>query len=174
MRINRKFFQRDTLDIARDLLGKVIYRKVDNILIRGRILETEAYIGEADKACHARFGRTKRTQVMYGEAGHAYIYLCYGIHYLLNIVTERKNFPAGILIRKIEPLSGDTLKSYGPGNLTRYLKIDKNLNGEDLVSSRSFWIEDDGFKLANKIKKGKRIGISYAGNYINKPWRFYL
>ena len=176
MKLGRKFFERDTLSVAKDLLGKVICSKVGSGLIRGRIIETEAYVGEDDKACHARFGRTKRNEVMYGKAGHTYIYLCYGIHYMLNIVTEKKNFPSAVLIRRIKPLGKKQGKnSYGPGSLTKFLRIDKRLNGEDITRSSEIWVEDDGYIVdKNNIFQGARIGIDYAGDYIKKPWRFWI
>jgi DNA-3-methyladenine glycosylase len=149
---------------------------MDRKVFKGRIVETEAYIGEDDKACHARFGKTERTKIMYGVAGHAYIYLCYGIHYLLNIVTERNDFPAAVLIRRIEPIErrGD-YKNYGPGNLTKYLNIDKSLNGEDITASKTLWIEDDGFGIDNRnLRKGERVGVGYAREYAKKLWRFWI
>ena len=175
MKLKRNFFKKDTLSVARNLLGKVVCRKVGARIIKGRIAETEAYIGENDKACHARFGRTKRTEIMYGKAGHAYIYLCYGIHFLLNIVTEEKDFPAAVLIRKIEPLNSTRgFKSFGPGNLTRYFYIDKRLNSEDITQSKKLWIEDDNFKIDKEsLGRGERVGIHYAGDYAKKPWRFW-
>ncbi|MDH4358389.1 MAG: DNA-3-methyladenine glycosylase [Candidatus Berkelbacteria bacterium] len=173
MKLGRAFFERFTLDVARELLGKVIVRKIGKKLIRARIVETEAYCGEEDQACHARIGRTKRNEVMYGPAGHAYIYLCYGIHELLNIVTQEKGCPEAVLIRKVEPLTRSNLKSYGPGNLTRYLQITRALNSEDLTKSKVFWIEDDGFIVEkSQIKSAERIGVSYAGKWAKKKWRF--
>lgn len=175
MKLKRNFFNRATLDVAQDLVGKILVRKFRGREIRARILETEAYIGEEDRACHARFGQTARNEVMYGQAGIAYIYLCYGLHSLLNIVTEKNGFPAAVLIRKIEPLTGQDkkLKSYGPGNLTRYLKVDLKLNKEDLVKSKKLWVEGDGFR-PKKIKTAKRVGVSYAGKWADKKWRFIL
>lgn len=172
-RLKREFFQRPTTLVAKGLLGKIIVRRVGQKEIRGRIVETEAYCGEKDLACHARIGRTKRNEVMYGLAGHAYIYLCYGIHELLNIVTQEKGCPEAVLIRKVEPLTRSNLKSYGPGNLTRYLQITRALNSEDLTKSRVFWIEDDGFIVEkSQIKSAERIGVSYAGKWAKKKWRF--
>jgi len=115
--------------------------------------------------------------VMFGPAGCAYVYLCYGLHELLNIVTEDDGFPAAVLIRKIEPLSAHKphYKSYGPGNLTRFLKIDRRLNGEDLTKSDKLWVEDDGFSLKRfQIKKAARIGVSYAGEHAKREWRYSI
>jgi len=177
MKLDRKFFEKSTVVIAKELLGKVIARKLRNREIRARIIETEAYIGEEDQACHARFGKTARNAIMYGKAGQAYIYLCYGIHELLNIVTEEKDKPAAVLIRKVEPLSGraQKLKSFGPGNLTRYLKITRELNGEDLTKSRKLWIESDKFKIKrSQVVSTERIGVSYAGKWAQRKWRFII
>jgi len=177
MKVKREFFERDTLKVAKELLGKVLVRRDRGREIRGRILETEAYRGEDDRACHARFGKTARNAPMYGQAGHTYIYLCYGIHELLNLVTEENGFPAAALIRKIEPLSDHKphYKSYGPGNLTKFLRIDRRLNGEDLVKSDRLWVEDDGFRpKKSQIKKAPRIGVAYAGEHAKREWRYYM
>jgi len=174
-RLKRKFFERDTLKVAEELLGKILVREIGGKTIKGRIVETEAYIGVGDKACHARHGKTKRNEVMWGEAGYAYIYLCMGLHNLLNIVTEKEDFPAAVLIRKIEPLSGfdAKLKSYGPGNLTKYLQIDSTLNGLDITSSDQLMIIDDGYQvLESEFQKLPRVGIDYAEEHKDLPWRF--
>jgi DNA-3-methyladenine glycosylase len=175
MKLRRSFFAKSTLKVAEELVGKVLVRKYRGREIRARILETEAYVGEEDLACHARHGKTPRNNVMYGRAGFAYIYLCYGLHALFNIVTEKDGFPAAVLVRKINPLSGldPELKSYGPGNVARYLKINLNFNREDLAKSGQLWVEDDGFK-PNKICRAKRVGVAYAGSWANKNWRFIL
>jgi len=205
-KLKRRFFQRPTTLVAKELLGKVIVRRVGRKLIRGRIVETEAYCGEEDLACHARVGRTKRNAVMYGRAGHAYIYLCYGIHELLNIVTREKDCPEAVLIRGIvegapclrqAPKLGALQKRctfcgasrlsrsilprrsrlfrLGPGKLTKYLKITRKLNGEDLAKSKKLWVEDEGFVVKkSQIKSAERIGVSYAGKWIKKKWRYFL
>jgi len=173
MRLERNFFERNTLTVAKELLGKVLVRKVGKKEIRARIVETEAYIGEEDKACHARFGKTKRNAVMYGRAGCAYIYLCYGIYELLNIVTEGKGFPAAVLVRGVVFLPRRS--QIGPGKLTKYLKITRALNQEDLTKSEKLWVEDDGFKVKrSQIKSAPRIGIPYAGTWAKKKWRFNI
>ena len=177
MKLKRRFFEKDTLKVARNLLGKIIVRKTDNEIIKARIIETEAYCGVEDKACHARHGKTKRNAPMWGPAGFTYVYLCMGLHYLLNIVTKSEGDPEAVLIRKIEPLinTGKNFKSYGPGNLTRYLKINRQLNNIDLTKSKEIWLEDDGFVIVpGKIEIAPRIGIPYAGKYKNKLWRFIL
>lgn len=163
------FANSDTVFLAQDLLGKVLVRKQSNGLIsRQRISETEAYHGEEDKACHARFGRTERNQVMYQEGGVWYVYLCYGIHWLLNIVTGEKDFPSAILIRGVANISG-------PGRVTKGLQIDKALNGLSADYFSGLWIEDDGY-IPDKesIIATPRIGVDYAGECALKPWRFVL
>ena len=160
----REFYEQKTLKVAKELLGKFLVHKN----ISGVITETEAYYGFHDLASHASHGKTKRTEIMFGPAGHAYIYLIYGMYYCLNVVTEHEEYPAAILIRGIEGVSG-------PGRLTRHFKIDKSLNGIDMTKCRELWIEDRGIKIApSKIARTPRIGVDYAGEWKNKPWRFVL
>lgn len=175
-KLRRKFFERPTLEVASNLLGKYLVRKVGPSapLIVGQITETEAYIGENDLACHASKGRTPRTEIMYGQAGHAYIYLVYGMHYMFNIVTEEKDFPAAVLIRALK--INDKLIN-GPGKLSQFMKIDKELNGEDLIESKKLWLANPSslFELRRtSIKKTPRIGVDYAKEWSKKPWRFTL
>ncbi|AUR51975.1 DNA-3-methyladenine glycosylase [Aquella oligotrophica] len=163
----RYFSNSDTVFLAQDILGKMLVRTLKNGLIsRHRITETEAYHGEDDKACHARFGKTERNQIMYQEGGIWYVYLCYGIHWLLNIVTGEKDFPSAILIRGVTNISG-------PGRVTKQLQIDKTLNGAIADYRSGLWIEDDGF-LHDKgsIIATPRVGVDYAGECALKPWRF--
>lgn len=147
------------------LLGKLLCRSTESGIVKRRITETECYFGEDDTACHARRGKTPRTEVMYRAGGCAYIYLCYGIHYLLNIVTGGEGHPQAALIRGIEGAPG-------PGLVTRALLIDKTLNGEDLCASGRLWLEDDGHRPA--FTASKRIGIAYASDEDqNRLWRFF-
>ena len=137
------------------------------------IVETEAYIGEDDLACHASRGRTPRTEIMYGEAGRAYVYMVYGMHHCLNVVTEKKNFPAAALIRGIAVEGGNMILD-GPGKLCKFFKVDRKLNGWDLTEGKKLWIEK-GIKIKKpRIKKSKRVGIDYAGKCRHYLWRFYL
>ena len=160
------FFQRPCLDVARDLVGKVLIRRTPEGEIRMRISETEAYCGEDDTACHAHKGRTGRTEVMYGEAGVLYIYLCYGIHWLLNIVTGEENHPEAVLIRCCA-------EAPGPGRLTKKLGITGKLNREDVTQSDRLWVEDDGFRC--EVVTDKRVGIGYASEEDqNRLWRFKM
>lgn len=166
MKLKRKFFNRNTVVVAKELLGKYLVRKIGNKKIRARIIETEAYCGQEDLACHASKGLTERTKVMFGPPGHAYVYLIYGMYHCLNVVTEKKGYPAAVLVRGCELADG-------PGKLCRALNIDKRLNNIDLCSSKDLWLEDKG-ERPSKIKKGKRIGVDYAGEYKEKLWRFFL
>ncbi len=166
------FFDRPTLAVAEDLLGKFLVRKVGKRKISIMITETEAYIGENDLASHARFGKTKRNAVMYGRPGVWYVYLIYGMHWLLNVITEPEEQPAAVLIRCGISEAGENLN--GPGKITKYLKIDKNFNFADALQS-DLHIEDRGLKISPKqIKKAQRVGIDYAGTWKNKLWRFIL
>jgi DNA-3-methyladenine glycosylase len=166
-RLQRDFYIRDVLDVAPDLLGKaIVVGTGNNIYCRYRITEVEAYRGSEDRACHAGKGRTARTEIMYHEGGRLYLYLIYGMYWMLNVVTGGENNPQAVLIRGVENLPG-------PGKLTRAMGIDRNYYGEDLVISDRIWIEAGGFNPV--IRTGERIGIGYAGEYWKtRPWRFYL
>lgn len=186
-KIKKDFYNRETLKVAQELLGKFLVRKIGKKIIAGKIVETEAYVGLSDLASHASRGKTVRTAPMFGPPGHAYVYLVYGLNYCFNIVTEKENYPAAILIRAIEPAEGaDLMKRYrktqklifnltnGPGKLCQAFKINKTLNSLDLTKN-ILWIEDRGVKIkSSEIVAAKRIGVDYAGKYKNKPWRFYL
>ncbi len=174
-KLSRKFFDRPTLRIAKELLGKILVRKIRRKVVRVIITETEAYCGPRDLANHASRGRTKRTEVMFGPAGHAYVYLIYGMYHCLNIVTEKENYPAAVLIRgAVLKKDKSGAKLGGPGKLCRFLKIDKALNGEDVIESKRLWVEE-GVKLKpRQIGRLKRIGVDYAGPYKHKLWRFFV
>jgi DNA-3-methyladenine glycosylase len=163
----RDFYIRDVLEVAPELPGKnLVLRLPDSSLGRFRITEVEAYRGNEDKACHASKGRTARTEIMYHEGGKLYIYLIYGMYWMLNIVTGEKDIPQAVLIRGVD-------NYVGPGKLTKFLGIDKSFYGEDLSTSDRIWIEDSG--TTQLIKSGPRIGIDYAGEYWKtRPWRYYL
>lgn len=168
-RLQKNFFARDVLDVAPDLLGKYLVRSADNGSSQKYLItEVEAYRGEEDLACHASKGRTPRTEIMYHEGGHIYVYLIYGMYWMLNIVTAKKDVPQAVLIRGIEGFDG-------PGKLTKNLQIDKSFYGEDIISSQRLWVESAEKLPEIKIKTTTRIGIDYAGEeYKNKPWRFVL
>lgn len=170
--LSRTFFNRPTLTVARSLVGKYLVRENGAGLIVGKIIEAEAYIGPEDKACHASKGRTARTEVLFGPPGMSYVYLIYGMYYMLNVVTERAGFPAAVLIRAIE-VNGRLID--GPGKLCRELDIDRSLNQLDLTHGRSLWFEDRGARIPRKqVRTFPRIGVAYAGVWAKKPWRFRL
>ncbi len=174
MFLKRNFYQQNTLRVAQNILGCFLIRKTGNKIVKGTITETEAYIGEADLACHASRGRTPRTEIMYGKSGHAYIYMIYGMYHCLNIVTEKKGFPAAVLIRSVIIKGVDYKKTNGPGKLCKFLKIDRKLNGWDLTKKENLWIEP-GIKIKkSQIYKDKRIGINYAQHCKHYLWRFYI
>lgn len=164
------FFQQKTLRVARDLLGKYLVRKINGKLMREKIVETEAYVGPHDLACHSSRGRTPRCEPMFQDAGIIYVYFTYGMHWMLNIVTEEKDFPAAVLIRGTEHVSG-------PARLTKKFKIDKKLNGLKLGKKSGLWIEDGPTspKLrGTHVLRTTRIGVAYAGKWAKKPYRFIL
>jgi DNA-3-methyladenine glycosylase len=166
-RLDREFFRRDVLKVAPELLGKqLVLEKGDGNLSRYTITETEAYRGGEDLACHASKGRTERTEVMFGDGGHLYMYLIYGMHWMMNVVTSVRDSPQAVLIRGLSEASG-------PGRLTKLLGVDKSYNGEDLVRHRRIWIEDKG--IVPSFTVGPRVGIDYAGEpWRSKPWRYLM
>lgn len=184
MKLERSFYEQSTVEVARELLGKHLVRKHPDGTTVGRIVETEAYVGPDDKACHASRGRTPRTEIMFGPAGHAYIYFVYGFHHMLNIVTEQVDFPAAVLIRAVEPIAGIELMKQrrgteqprnlasGPGKLCEAFAIDRSLNGSD-ICGRVLYIRDDG-ELTAGIVTSPRVGVDYAGKWKHKPWRFLI
>ncbi len=166
-RLLSDFYSRDVLLVAPELLGKIlVIRSEKGILKKYLITETEAYRGVEDKACHACKGRTSRTEVMFRNGGRIYVYLVYGMYWMLNFVAGEENNPQAALIRGIEGFNG-------PGKLTRALGIDKSFYGIDLTTSQKIWVEDNSIKPL--VKTGTRIGIDYAGEmWKNKPWRYFL
>ena len=175
-KLPRSFFNRPTLTVSKELLGKVLVIGGCS----GRINEVEAYIGQNDPACHACRGQTDRNKPMFGPAGHLYVYFCYGMYHCANIVTEKKGFPAAVLLRSVEPIKGIKLMEKrrgrkdhladGPGKLCIALGMTKKShNGIDLCSGKKCFVYDDGFK-PKKIKKSARIGIRLG---LNKKWRFF-
>jgi DNA-3-methyladenine glycosylase len=182
--LQQPFYNRPTLQVARDLLGKKLVRRLDGCDLSGIIVETEAYLGRTDSACHAHRGRTQRNDVMFGPPGCAYVYFTYGMHYLLNLVTEEKDVPCAVLLRALFPVAGiDRMLARrkrggkeltnGPAKLCQALAIDKSFNGWDLTRGKQLWVED-GFVLApGAIITTPRIGIDYAAPEDRAaPWRF--
>ena len=180
----RDFYNRPTLQVARDLIGARLVRLLDGIKLVGLITETEAYISEKDLACHAKAGITPRTQVMFGEPGHAYVYFTYGNHWMLNAVTEREGFPAAVLIRAIQPIDGMEVMSarrqgrdtFGPGKLCQAMGITKSENGAELTETASgLWVEA-GVQVPNSlVTKSPRVGLNNTPEpWLSKPWRFLV
>ena len=182
------YLQEDVVAVARDLLGKVLFTSIKGKFTGGIITETEAYAGINDKASHAFGGkRTPRNEVMYAGGGTSYVYLCYGMHHLFNVVTNTKDIPHAVLIRAIKPIEGiDTIlkrrkhktlaknTAGGPGTVSQAMGISTKLNGEDLTGSK-IWLQDDGIKvLKQNITAGPRIGVDYAGEDAKLPYRFIL
>ena len=164
-RLGYDFFHRECLMVAQELVGKILVHSTPEWELRLRISETEAYCGENDTACHAHKGRTKRTEVLYADAGTIYIYLCYGMHWLLNIVTGEKEEPQAVLIRAC-------VDAPGPGKLTKKLGITGELNRGSILEN-TLWVEDDGFSC--RITAEKRVGIGYAAQEDqDKLWRFVM
>lgn len=161
------FYTRDVLDVAPDLIGKLLVRKDQEGNLWSYIIsETEAYRGGDDKACHASKGMTPRTEVMFRQGGILYMYLIYGMYWMLNIVTEMEDIPQAVLIRGLQDVSG-------PGRLTKALQLDKSFNGEDLQTSDRIWVADSGIKA--RYTTHPRIGIDYAGEFwASKAWRYVL
>jgi DNA-3-methyladenine glycosylase len=170
-RLTREFFERTTLLVARELLGKVIVRRIGKQKSSVMITETEAYIGEKDLASHARFGKTKRNAVMYGHAGVWYPYFIYGMHWMLNVTTEGFDRPAAVLIRAGILVETDQVIR-GPGLLAKALQVDASFYGKSATSG-DLYAEDRGYR-AKKILRTPRIGIDYAGAYKDKKWRFVI
>ena len=166
-RLSNNFYKQDALTVAQKLLGKILVRCwEDSTVTRYLITETEAYLGEEDLACHASKGRTKRTEIMYSEGGHVYVYLIYGMYWMLNVVTGIENNPQAVLIRGID-------KTVGSGKVGRELKMDKSFYGENMAESDRIWIEDAQDRT--NFKTAPRVGIDYAGDeWKEKPWRFIL
>lgn len=159
------FFSRDVLRVAPDLLGKVLVKREKEKKIEMIITEVEAYDGENDKACHAYKGRTSRTEVMYGSAGVWYVYLVYGMHYMLNVVTGEIDYPSAVLIRGTKEVSG-------PGRLSKALSVDKNLNNKNLSRETGLWIEKGLVVPSKEILKTSRVGVDFAEEWAEKPYRF--
>ena len=184
MKLTYCFYEQSTVDVAKQLLGKYLVRRHPGGDSVGRIVETEAYVGPHDLACHAAKGRTKRTEVMYGPAGRAYIYFIYGFYNMLNLVTEAKDYPAAVLVRAVEPVVGiEIMKrrrrdnelrnlASGPGKLCQAFAIDRSLNGAN-ACGKVLYVEDRGDPMP-KFLTTPRVGVDYAGTWKDKPLRFVV
>ena len=184
--LKREFYLRPVQQVACELLGQRLVRVIDGQRISGLILETEAYDGESDQACHARSGRTDRNAMMYGKAGHAYVYFTYGMHWMLNCVCGPAGYPAAVLLRAMLPQEGldfiakrregiaERLWCNGPAKLTKALAINKSQNGADLCGQKdSLFIEEGPEIPEEELQRTPRIGIQYAGEpWVSHPWRF--
>jgi DNA-3-methyladenine glycosylase len=172
-KLPRDFYTPGTLAIARELIGMHLVHNDEGTLRIGRIVETEAYMGPEDLAAHSSRGRTARTEVMFGEPGHAYVYFIYGFWYCINVVTAAAGVPHAVLLRALEPVSGVTDKTWGPGLLCRAMNIDRRLNGVDLLGD-VLWVERPAEPSRRaRITRTTRIGVDYAGEWARRPWRFF-
>lgn len=169
-KLDHAFFRRPAIDLARQLLGTIFVHRIRRKEYRARIVETEAYVGSHDLACHASKGRTQRNEVMFGPGGHAYVYLIYGIHEMFNIVAGREDDPQAVLIRAAEAFPPWTADLTGPGKFTRALRIDRSHNGLDLTGNRIYLLADPSYRP--KIVQTKRIGIDYAQEWKDELLRF--
>lgn len=182
--LTRDFYCRDTLKVAHDLLGCHLVRQYEGELMVAKIVETEAYRGSEDSACHAHRRKTPRTEAMFGPPGHAYVYLVYGMHWLLNVVTQPEGNPCAVLIRAVEPVTGEAAMralrdvrgrnlSNGPGKLSRALRIDKALYGHDMTQPNALWITAG--EPPHTVASGPRVGIDYAQPADrDAPWRLWI
>lgn len=175
MRLPLAFYRRPALTVARELIGKILVHQAGAELRAGRIVETEAYVGEHDLACHASKGRTRRTEVLFGPPGRAYVYFIYGMYHCFNVVAEPEGVAAAVLVRGLEPLSGipSGLRTDGPGKLCRALGITLAQNREDLRGARLF-IEDAPAVPSSRLRRGPRVGVEYAGRWAQRKYRFWI
>lgn len=172
-KLARNFYDRDTKLVACELLGKLLVHETAGIQRIGRIVETEAYLGEHDLAAHSSKGLTPRTKIMFGPPGHAYVYFIYGVHYCMNVVTEREGHASAVLLRAVEPVKNVEGRSCGPGLLCRAMKIDRRMNGHDLLSDDFFIAAPDEPNKFTVVKR-PRIGVDYAKHWSKRLLRFYI
>ena len=172
-KLPRTFYDRDTIRVAPELLGKLLVHQSEGVERIGKIVEVEAYLGAHDLAAHSSKGLTERTKTMFGPPGFAYVYLIYGLHHCLNVVTEREGNGAAVLVRAIEPVKNLAGKTNGPGLLCRAMKIDRRLNAHDLLSDNFFIAEPDTAEKFSIVKR-PRIGVDYAKHWAKRRLRFYI
>ncbi len=172
-KLPRSFYDRDTLTVARELLGKHLVHVRAGVTRIGRIVEVEAYLGPHDLAAHSSKGLTERTKVMFGPPGHAYVYLIYGMHHCMNVVTERAGHGAAVLLRALEPVKNLEGRTQGPGLLCRAMQIDRSLNAYDLLSD-DFFIATPSKVERHMVVKRPRIGVDYARHWAKRHLRFYI
>jgi|ERR1700674_238657 DNA-3-methyladenine glycosylase len=172
-KLPRSFYDRDTVQVAKALLGKYLIHLSGGAERIGRIVEVEAYLGPHDRAAHSSKGLTERTKVMFGPPGHAYVYMIYGIHHCVNVVTEQEGHASAVLLRALEPIKNVAARTQGPGLLCKAMHIDKQYNGHDLLSE-DFYIAAASTAESLKIVKSPRIGVDYAGHWARRLLRFYI
>jgi len=172
-KLPRSFYDRDTILVARELLGKLLVHHSGGVERIGKIVEVEAYLGPHDLAAHSAKGLTERTKTMFGPPGHAYVYLIYGVHHCMNVVTEREGHASAVLLRAVEPVENLTGRTQGPGLLCRALKIDRRLNAHDLLGD-DFFIAQPEVAEKFSIVKRPRIGVDYAKHWAKRHLRFYI
>ena len=172
-KLPRTFYDRDTIVVARELLGKHLAHVSDGVERIGRIVEVEAYLGPHDRAAHSARGLTERTKTMFGPPGHAYVYLIYGMYHCMNVVTQPEGVGSAVLLRAVEPVRNVEGRTQGPGLLCRALHLDRRLNGHDLLSD-DFYLADLDGPTGFAIAKRPRIGVDYAGPWARKLLRFYI
>ena len=172
-KLPREFYDRKTITVARDLLGKLLVHNCDGVERVGRIVETEAYLGPHDLAAHSARGMTARNKVMFGAPGHAYVYFIYGMYFCMNVVTEAEGHASAVLLRAIDPVRNVEERGCGPGLLCRAMSIDKRLNGHDLLSD-DFFIAAPARSEVFKIVTRPRIGVDYARHWAKRHLRFYI
>jgi DNA-3-methyladenine glycosylase len=173
IKLPRRFYDRDTILVAQELLGKWLIHKFAGVERIGKIVEVEAYLGEHDLAAHSSKGLTERTKTMFGPPGFAYVYLIYGVHHCMNVVTERTGHASAVLLRAVEPVKNLTGKTNGPGLLCRAMEIDRRLNNHDLLSD-DFFIAQPEVAEKFSIVKRPRIGVDYAKHWAKRRLRFYI
>ena len=172
-KLSRDFYDRDTIEVAKDLLGKHLVHVHGGVERVGRIVETEAYLGPHDRAAHSARGLTPRTRVMFGPPGHAYVYLVYGMHWCMNVVTEEEGHASAVLLRALEPVANLEGRTQGPALLCKAMGITGTLTGHDLMSGDLF-VADPGPAPPLAIVKRPRIGVDYAGHWARRLLRFYI
>ncbi|MBV8802100.1 MAG: DNA-3-methyladenine glycosylase [Gammaproteobacteria bacterium] len=172
-KLPRSFYDRDTIVVAKELLGKYLIHKDKGVVRIGKIVEVEAYLGSHDLAAHSARGITPRNKVMFGPPGHSYVYLIYGIYYCMNVVTQKEGHASAVLIRALEPIKNITERTQGPGLLCKAMGIDRRLHGHDIVSS-DFYIAASANEEPIQIVRKSRIGVDYAGHWARRLLRFYI
>jgi DNA-3-methyladenine glycosylase len=172
-KLPRSFYDRDTVLVAQELLGKLLVHKYNGVEHIGKIVEVEAYLGEHDLAAHSSKGLTERTKTMFGPPGHAYVYLIYGVYHCMNVVTEREGHASAVLLRAVEPVKNLDGRTQGPGLLCRAMNIDRRLNAQDLLSADFFIAEPDAAEPFSIVKR-PRIGVDYAQHWAKRRLRFYI